>query len=43
MDIDNAYHIIAGKLLLWLKDIIRLLPNVVLAALILTVGFFFGR
>jgi small conductance mechanosensitive channel len=40
MDINNAYHIIAGKLLLWLKDIIRLLPNVALAALILTIGFF---
>lgn len=40
MDINNAYHIIAGKLLLWLKDIIRLLPNIALAALILTIGFF---
>jgi small conductance mechanosensitive channel len=40
MDLSNAYHIIIGKLLLWLKDIIRLLPNVALAALILTVGFF---
>ena len=40
MDLDNAYHIISGKLLLWLRDIIRLLPNIALAAVILTLGFF---
>lgn len=40
---DNAYEIIRDKLTLWLKEIIRLLPNIALAALILVLGFFIAK
>jgi small-conductance mechanosensitive channel len=40
---DNAYEIIRDKLSLWLKEIIRILPNVVLAALVLVLGLFLAK
>ncbi len=43
MDMDNAYEIIRDKLTLWLKEIIRLLPNIALAALVLVLGFFIAK
>ncbi|MFD0764627.1 mechanosensitive ion channel family protein [Mucilaginibacter lutimaris] len=43
MDINNAYQLIVDKLTLWAKDLIRLLPNIALAALILVVGFFIAK
>ncbi len=43
MDINKAYELIRDKLTLWLKEIIRLLPNIALAALILVLGFFIAK
>lgn len=40
---DSAYEIIRDKLSLWLKEIIRILPNIVLAALILVLGLFIAK
>ncbi len=43
MDINKAYQIIANKLLLWLKELIRLLPNIALATLVLVLGFLIAK
>ena len=43
MDFSNAYKLILDKLTLWLKDLIRLIPNIALAAMVLVLGFFFSR
>lgn len=43
MDLNKAYQLIVQKLTLWLRDLIRLLPNIAVAALILVVGFFIAK
>ncbi|MEO6521909.1 MAG: mechanosensitive ion channel [Mucilaginibacter sp.] len=43
MDINNAYQLIVDKLTLWAKDLIKILPNIALAALILVLGFFIAK
>ena len=43
MDLDKAYKLIVEKLSLWVNEIIRLLPNIVLAALIIVVGFLIAK
>jgi len=43
MDINKAYEIIVDKLLVWLREFIRLLPNIALATLILVLGFFIAK
>lgn len=43
MDINNAYELISDKLITWVKEFIKLLPNFVLAALVLTLGIFLSR
>lgn len=43
MDINNAYDLISDKLITWVKEFIKLLPNLVLAALVLTIGIFLSR
>ncbi len=43
MDINKAYEIIVDKLLVWLRELIRLLPNIALATLILVLGFFIAK
>jgi small-conductance mechanosensitive channel len=43
MDINKAYQIIAHKLSLWLKELIKLLPNIALATLLLVIGFFIAK
>ena len=40
MDFNNAYQLIAQKLEGWLHDLIRLLPNILLAAIVLVIGIF---
>ena len=42
-DLDKAYNIISGKLSDWGRELIRLLPNMVIAALVLVVGFFLSK
>ena len=43
MDFNNAYHLITDKLLSWARDIIKLLPNIALAVIILIVGVLIAR
>lgn len=38
MDIDNAYKLIIQKINTWLHDLVRLLPNLVLATVVLVIG-----
>jgi small-conductance mechanosensitive channel len=40
MNFNNAYQLILGKLSLWLHSFIRLLPNILLAALLLVIGIY---
>lgn len=39
MDISNAYNLIMQKINLWVKEFIKLLPNIAIAVVILIVGF----
>ncbi len=43
MDINKAYQLIMQKLITWLHDFIKLLPNILLSALVLVIGFFIAR
>lgn len=43
MDINKAYELIVSKLAIWLKDFIRLLPNLVIAVLVLVLGIYLSR
>lgn len=43
MDINNAYHLISQKLTAWLHELIRLIPNIVLATIILVLGLFVAK
>lgn len=38
MNFENAYQLVVDKLMVWAKELIRLLPNIALAALIIVVG-----
>ncbi len=40
MNFNNACQLILGKLTLWLQSFIRLLPNILLAALLLVIGIY---
>lgn len=40
MDLNNAWELISNKLSSWLHAIIKLLPNILLAAIILVIGFY---
>ncbi|MEO7446127.1 MAG: mechanosensitive ion channel family protein, partial [Ferruginibacter sp.] len=40
MDIQKAFDLISSKLTLWLQELIRLLPNILLATIILVIGLF---
>ncbi len=40
MDINQAFQLIRHKLYLWLKEFVRLLPNLALAVLVLIIGFY---
>jgi small-conductance mechanosensitive channel len=40
---ENAYKLISDKLILWWEKLIRLLPNIALAILILLIGFFITK
>ncbi|MGV8880365.1 MAG: mechanosensitive ion channel family protein [Sphingobacteriaceae bacterium] len=43
MDFNNAYELITEKLLIWVKEFIRLLPNIALATFILVFGCFIAK
>ncbi|QJD95419.1 mechanosensitive ion channel [Mucilaginibacter robiniae] len=40
MDIKKAYQLVTEKLALWLRDFIRLLPNIIISAFVLVIGFY---
>lgn len=40
---NKAYDLISEKLTLWLHELIKLLPNIALAAVILVIGFFIAK
>lgn len=43
MDFAKAYQLIQSKLIFWLREFIRLLPNIVIASLILVLGFYLAK
>ena len=43
LDINQAIDLLSSKLTLWAKEFIRLLPNIVLAAVILVLGFYVAK
>src|SRR4051794_27259864 len=43
MDFGKAYQLIESKLVLWLKELIRLLPNIVIASIVLVLGIYLAR
>ncbi len=40
MDLNKAYQIIVDKLTFWLRETIRILPNIALATIVVVIGFF---
>lgn len=43
MDVGKAYDLLAGKLTNWFEDFIKLLPNLVMAAVVIVLGFFLAK
>src|SRR4051812_22656638 len=43
MDIQAAFKLIGSKLDHWLRELIRLIPNILLAAVILAIGLLLAR
>ena len=43
MDVNKAYQLISQKLFTWLRDLIKLLPNIILAAIILVLGLYLSK
>ncbi len=43
MDLEKAYYLIQSKLLFWLREFIRLLPNIVIASVVLVLGFYVAK
>ena len=43
MDINEAYQLIVNKLSFWLQELIRMLPNLILAAVVLVLGLFIAK
>ena len=43
MDINKAYHLILNKLTTWVDELIKMLPNILLATIVLVLGFFIAK
>ena len=43
MDVNKAYHLIMNKLTVWMDELIKMLPNILLAAIVLVLGFFIAK
>jgi len=43
MTVEEMYDLLSDKLMNWLRDFIRLLPNILVAAIILAVGLFLAK
>lgn len=43
MDVNKAYHLIMNKLTVWMDELIKMLPNIFLATIVLVLGFFVAK
>lgn len=43
MDVNKAYHLIMDKLTAWVDELIKMLPNILLAAIALVIGLFIAK
>ncbi len=43
MDINKAYQLISQKLTTWVQEVIRLLPNILISAVVLVIGFYVAK
>lgn len=43
MDVGSFYELISNKLTLWVQELIKMLPNIFLAAVVLVTGIFTAR
>ncbi|MEO6228757.1 MAG: mechanosensitive ion channel family protein [Ferruginibacter sp.] len=43
MEVNKMYQLIVEKLSTWMKDLVRMLPNILLATVILVVGLFLAK
>lgn len=43
MDLEKAYYLIQTKLMFWLREFIRLLPNIIIAAIVLVIGLYIAK
>ena len=43
MDLTHAWDLITGKISTWFNEIVKLLPNILLAAVIIVIGIFIAK
>jgi small conductance mechanosensitive channel len=43
MDVNKAYQLIMNKLTVWMDELIKMLPNILLAAIALVIGLFIAK
>ncbi|WP_419802060.1 mechanosensitive ion channel family protein [Mucilaginibacter sp.] len=43
MDINKAYQLISHKIITWINDFVRLLPNILVSALLLVLGIYLAK
>ncbi len=43
MDLNKAYQLISHKIITWINDFVRLLPNILVSALLLVIGIFVAK
>lgn len=43
MDINGVYELLTEKLVSWMKDLISILPNILLAAIVFVIGMFLAK
>lgn len=43
MNVEKIYDLIVSKLTEWMEDIVSMFPNLVLASIVLIIGFFIAR
>ena len=43
MDLNKAYQLISHKIITWINDFVRLLPNILVAALLIVIGIYAAK
>ena len=43
MDLEKAYYLVHNKLAIWVRELVRLLPNIIIASLILVLGLYLAK